>query len=246
MPHIALIGCTSGSGPRLLAVARRLGYRVTAVLPAGAPRPLTDHVLAGEPGELLAALRRHHARHPLDGITGSGGGVSEELAALSALALGLPGADPAAVGRAAALTRDPTGGAGLPPGRSESWAGERRIGPRYVAPVLVERGVAEVIALGALPDSAGDAPVFPAPGLLPWQRRRLTAAAVSAVRAAWLEHGAHQVRLVLTGQGPRVVGIDPGVGYPPVPELLQELTGIDLAEEAIRLATGGGRLAAAA
>jgi hypothetical protein len=246
MPHIALIGCTSGSGPRLLAAARRLGYRVTAVLPSGSPRPVTEHVLVGEPGELLAALRRHNARHPLDGITGNGAGVSEELAALSALALDLPGADPAAVGRAAALTRDSAGGAGPSTARSDAWAGRPQVGPRYVLPVLVGGGVVDVVALGALPGPPGSAPEFPASGLLPWQRRRLTGAAAAAVRAAWLDHGAHQVRLVLTGQGPRVLGVDPGIGHPPVPELVQELTGVDLAEAAIHLATGGTALAAAA
>ena len=219
MPHLALVGCTSGSGPRIVAAARRLGYRVTGVVPPGAPAPVTDHVLVAAETDLVAALAEYHERHRLSGVVGSGG-ASCAAAALAARALGLPGPDPSAL--AAALAAVPTAGAYR--------------GPRYVLPVLAGAGTYEVVAVGELL-SGSAAPMFPAPALLPWQRHRLVAAAVAAVRAAGLDRGAYVAHVLLTGQGPRALGILPGIGEPPIPELVAETTGTDLATAALHLAT---------
>jgi hypothetical protein len=245
MPHVALVGCTSGSGSRLVAAARQLGYRITAVLPPDTPgAPAADHVLYGaDVGQALTALRKHHARHPLDAVLGCGG-ASEEVAARAARALGLPGADPVAVGN---LTPHPA--RTLRPLPAQADGADHWSGPRYVLPVLVEAGAAEVVALGEVlrPGTAGaGVPMFPAPALLPWQRHRLTAAAVAAIRSAGVGHGAYQVHLVLTGQGPRLLSVTAGIGEPPVPELVAETTGTDLATAAIQLATGPTALSAAA
>jgi len=80
--------------------------------------------------------------------------------------------------------------------------------------------------------------IFPAPALLPWQRRYVQDTAVAAVRALGLDHGVCHTEVKLTGQGPRIVEVNARVAGFPVPSLVKLATGFDLTAAVIRLAVG--------
>jgi biotin carboxylase len=133
---------------------------------------------------------------------------------------------------------------------SRGWALAREVlveeylhGPEFSVETAACRGEIRVLGTTSKGLAGGNAfaeneAIFPAPALLPWQRRYVQGAAVAALRALGLDHGVCHTEVKLTGRGPRIVEVNARVGGYPIPDLVRLATGFDLTAAAVQLAVG--------